>query len=365
LRSGSRGVPSPTHHIFVLATFLSVAIGGVLAAALPRAAYADAPPTEVRSAERASTEEAAATRLVGPLPEGGGTGFVTWFGGTVGELLTAAGERGCAARSVWALLDGEFVGYSTGSPAFVNAEWTSAYPASIPGPAPFLVVCAEVQNTLLPDTPTTIHRLVIGRSVEGRPIEVSCAGEGTHLALLVGGMHTGIEANTVTLARRVEQEMRQGVLAIPDGVQLCVLPVLNPDGLARDERTNANGVDLNRNWPAEDWSAEAFHPASGPVSGGPRPLSEPETQALADFVRDVAPAVIVTWHSYAALVDGNSLPLAGRLGRAYAAAAGLEYVEHWDPYPITGQLIDAMERDGVVAIDVSSGGQTTATPTDS
>src|SRR5690606_17604114 len=90
--------------------------------------------------------------------------------------------------------------------------------------------------------------LVIGLSVQGRPIEVSCFGTGDRLALLVGGMHTGVELNTSTLAMELEDEARRGVLGIPDGTLLCVLPMLNPDGFAADERTNANGVDLNRNW---------------------------------------------------------------------------------------------------------------------
>ena len=237
-------------------------------------------------------------------------------------------------------------------PTFVNAQWQGQYPGDIPRPTPVLVVCAEVRIATLPDTPTLLDRLVIGRSVQGRVIDVYCAGDGPHLVLLVGGMHTGIERNTVILARRIMDEMERGQLSIPVVVRLCVLPVLNPDGLVHDQRTNANGVDLNRNWPAADWQPEAFHPASGPVSAGTRPTSEPETQALADFVRDAAPDVVVVWHSYAALVDGNGVPLARRLGRAYAEGAALDYVEHWDPYPITGQFIDAMEEIGVAALDV-------------
>ncbi|MDA0814959.1 MAG: DUF2817 domain-containing protein [Chloroflexi bacterium] len=287
------------------------------------------------------------------LPRHGRTAFVVWNGGPIDQLLAAAIDQGCTVRSVWVMTDGgRFVGYRAGAPDFVNAQWVARYPSDIPGPTPVLVVCAEVSVAMLPDTVTALNRIVIGRSVQGRPIEVACVGEGLHLVLLVGGMHTGTEKNTVTIARRIMDDMAQGRLSIPLVVQLCVLPVLNPDGLIHDERTNANGVDLNRNWPSADWQPDAFHPASGPVSGGARPLSEPETQALSDFVRDADPAIVIVWHSYAALVDGNGVPLARKLGRAYAEASGLDYLEHWDPYPITGQFIDAMEEQGVAAIDV-------------
>ncbi|MDA1010292.1 MAG: hypothetical protein O2888_02325, partial [Chloroflexi bacterium] len=68
----------------------------------------------------------------GTLPRHGGTAFVTWNGGSIGQLLAAAGQQGCAARSVWALVDGRFVGYRAGAPTFVNAQWQGQYPGDIP-----------------------------------------------------------------------------------------------------------------------------------------------------------------------------------------------------------------------------------------
>jgi hypothetical protein len=290
--------------------------------------------------------------IVGTLPHLGGTGFVIWNGGPVDRLVEAASEQGCAARSVWVMVGGRFVGYNAGAPAFVNARWLSQYPTDIPAQTPLLVVCNEASISMLPDTPTVLEEVIIGHSVLGRPIEMFCVGDGAHLVLLVGGMHTGIEENTVTLAREIVLEMERGGLSIPLVVRLCVIPVLNPDGIALGQRTNANDVDLNRNWATSDWQAEAFHPASGTVSGGTKALSEPETRALADFVSAARSAIVVVWHAYAALVEGNAIPLARHLGLAYAEAAALDYVEQWDAYPITGQFIDAMEAAGIASIDV-------------
>ncbi|MEX2375385.1 MAG: M14 family zinc carboxypeptidase [Dehalococcoidia bacterium] len=332
-------------HFITIPVLMLVLLGSALLPPLPAAA--ESPPILSATAE---IEEQGT--VSGVLPRDGGVAFVVWHGGPLAQLLAATAGEGCIARSVWSMVAGRFVGYSTDAPAFVNASWLIAYPAEIPGPAPVLVVCDGVSVATQPDTPVVMQRLVIGRSVEGRPLEVSCAGDGPRFVLLVGGMHTGTEANTVTIARRVLREIELGRMPIPGNATICVLPLMNPDGIARDEHTNANGVDLNRNWPAENWHPDAYHPASGAVSGGARPLSEPETEALAAFVRDTAPAVVVVWHSYAALVEGNSVPLAGRLGRAYAKASGLEYIEHWAPYPITGQFIDDMAEDGQAAIDV-------------
>ena len=35
--------------------------------------------------------------------------------------------------------------------------------------------------------------------------------------------------------------------------RLLFIPCLNPDGMAQNIRTNANGVDLNRNFPTKNW----------------------------------------------------------------------------------------------------------------
>jgi hypothetical protein len=70
---------------------------------------------------------------------------------------------------------------------------------------------------------------------------------------------------------------------------LAVIPLLNPDGYARDSRYNARGVDLNRNLPAE-WAPETDEPS------GPEPLSEIETKLLHAVLLESRPARIVSLH---------------------------------------------------------------------
>ena len=90
-----------------------------------------------------------------------------------------------------------------------------------------------------------------------------------------------------------------------------IVPLLNPDGLLRkkSQRMNDRGVDLNRNFPAPNWSesAEEFwirktarNPRRYP---GPEPLSEPESRWLADEIERFDPTVIVAVHAPIHLVD--------------------------------------------------------------
>lgn len=74
--------------------------------------------------------------------------------------------------------------------------------------------------------------------------------------------------------------------------RLLYIPCLNPDGKHAGQRTNGLGIDLNRNFPSENWEftedEEYF--------GGPKGGSEPETQFVIDVVLKYRPDLIVTLH---------------------------------------------------------------------
>lgn len=195
----------------------------------------------------------------------------------------------------------------------------------------------------------------IGRSVDGRELAVMTFGDGPRAVLLVGGLHTGGEDNSRIIAERIALHVAQHPDVVPASITLYILPSANPDGTARGIHTNAHGVDLNRNWPADDWVADACHPATGCRHGlgGPAPLSEPETSALYGFIEGMRPELTLVWHAEAPLVEANEVAGADVYGRAFADAAGYPYVEEWTAYRITGQLIDALEqRLRLRAIDV-------------
>lgn len=68
---------------------------------------------------------------------------------------------------------------------------------------------------------------------------------------------------------------------------------VNPDGLHRGQRQNANGVDLNRNFPTRDWMTSE----PGRYHGGSAPASEPETGALLELLKTNPPQRVLTLHA--------------------------------------------------------------------
>jgi murein peptide amidase A len=134
------------------------------------------------------------------------------------------------------------------------------------------------------DRPAVVERVVIGHSVQGRPITAWHLGEpGRRRVLLISTMH-GDEGKP----RQILGALRDGRPI--RGIDLWVVPVYNPDGLASGTRKNAHGVDLNRNFPYR-WAD-----LDGSYESGQRAGSEPETQAMMAFLRQVRPARIISFH---------------------------------------------------------------------
>ena len=118
----------------------------------------------------------------------------------------------------------------------------------------------------------------IGSSTLGRPIFGQRFGDGGAPLLVMGGIH-GDEPATVDLL--IELCGRLSGAAEPlEHPPLWVVPAANPDGLARNRKNSERDVDLNRNFPARSFTT-AHAPGYFP---GPSPLSEPETQAIADLI---------------------------------------------------------------------------------
>jgi predicted deacylase len=207
----------------------------------------------------------------------------------------------------------------------------------------------------------------VGRSVDQRDIVVQRFGSGPTPVLIIGGLHTGVEDNSRILAEQIATYLREQPQVVPANVTVYVVASANPDGTARKIRTNAHGVDLNRNWPSDNWTSTACHPQSGCRAGlgGVAPLSEPETHALYQLIVTLRPELTIAYHAAANVVEANEAGRAGDYGRLYAANAGYPYIEEWRAYTLTGQMIDAVEqRLGLAAMDVEMSRCCSVTPAD-
>lgn len=136
--------------------------------------------------------------------------------------------------------------------------------------------------------------------------------------LFIGGVH-GDEPEGVHLAHEFTkwlQENNSGVLH-----DWILVPCINPDGYKINQRTNGNGVDLNRNFPSTDWSPEAKAPRYWP---GPHPGSEIETQLIVQLIEQFRPQLIVHFHSWEPCVVYTGAP----------GAKPAEIIGHCTPYPV-------------------------------
>ncbi|HLU40022.1 MAG TPA: M14 family zinc carboxypeptidase [Planctomycetota bacterium] len=156
----------------------------------------------------------------------------------------------------------------------------------------------------------------LGRSVQGRPIRAREVGSGARRVLWVGGIHGNEREGTLATAALPADFLAAG---LGDRVTLTIVEDLNPDGRAVSTRGNANGVDLNRNFPAR-----TFVPASG---SGERPLSEPESRILHDLIRALRPDLVIVCHSWSNRHFINYDGPAGDLARRFAALSGYPLVE--------------------------------------
>ena len=96
---------------------------------------------------------------------------------------------------------------------------------------------------------------------------------------------------------------------------LLFIPNLNPDGQELETRTNANGVDINRNFPTENWELGERNR----YFGGEKPASEIETQFVMNIVQKYAPKLIITLHTPFKIVnfDGEARAISEEIGKIF------------------------------------------------
>lgn len=185
----------------------------------------------------------------------------------------------------------------------------------------------------------------IGTSVEGRGLTVYKFGSGPSKIIYVGGTHGNEKSSYYTLDSWVDYLERNG--NIPAKRTIIVIPDINPDGFARGSRTNARNVDLNRNFPADNWKKNVTMPdlSVNKGGGGSKPLSEPESRALANYVISQSPRAVLTYHAAAGVVIPNGSGDSSGLSKTYAANSNLSFAPNNQtnqlfPYDTTGAFED-------------------------
>ena len=163
--------------------------------------------------------------------------------------------------------------------------------------------------------------VVLGRSRDGRPIRAIEVGDPAGTRMLVVGCIHGNEPAGIAVAQRLAHSS-------PRGIDLWIIPVLNPDGRAADTRGNAHGVDLNRNFP---WR---WRPLTGVYESGPKPLSEPEARIAYKLILRLRPHISIWFHQHLDMIWASGG--IRRIEHRFAQLSGLPY--HAMP-PLAGSAI--------------------------
>jgi hypothetical protein len=159
----------------------------------------------------------------------------------------------------------------------------------------------------------------IGLSVQGRAITAYRFGNGTNPIVMLGATH-GDERSSASLLTRYVDYLEANPSVVPTRRPIIIIPVLNPDAYAANRRTNVRDVDLNRNFPADDWKSSVTMPNKSVLAtgGGTEPLSEPESAAIAGFIVAQQPRLVLTYHATGGVVIPNDAGDSAALARAYA-----------------------------------------------
>jgi protein MpaA len=144
-------------------------------------------------------------------------------------------------------------------------------------------------------------------SVNGTPIlHFERAGnDQSKKRILVFSLIHGDEAGAGSLVRYWLERLNE----IEPRNDWRIVPVLNPDGFKLKSRTNANKVDLNRNFPTRDWTETANQYWKKQASANPRRFpgtvagGEPEVQCALKHIDSYRPDFIVSIHTPLGVLD--------------------------------------------------------------
>ncbi len=148
----------------------------------------------------------------------------------------------------------------------------------------------ESKNLYLHLNQSSVPWQIFSRSTENKPIYLFETGNGPDTILIMAAFH-GNEPVGFDLVVRLADTLYKNHSLIRNHVVL--VPAVNPDGLIKGTRQNANGVDINRNFPTADWSPVYTKKKYFP---GREAGSEVETQVVMALLDKYKPKRIVSIH---------------------------------------------------------------------
>ncbi|MFZ7133624.1 MAG: M14 family zinc carboxypeptidase [Eubacteriales bacterium] len=237
---------------------------------------------------------------------------------------------------------------------------------------------------------------LIGRSVLGKNLYYIRLGRGPEEVFYNGAHHSLEWITSVLLMEFIENFSRAysegssirgyNVNDIWNESSIYIVPMVNPDGVdlvleglnennpyynqliqwndtglpfSQVWQANIRGVDLNRNYPAsweEGKAQEASFGVDGPAPtryGGSYPLSEPESQAVAEFTRGHDFKLVIAFHTQGRVIFWRYLdmnpPRALEIGERFAEVTGYQLEEVYPEAAFAGYkdwFIETYNRPG-------------------
>ncbi len=162
-----------------------------------------------------------------------------------------------------------------------------------------------------------------GFSEKGLPLEIIEPLDHHSNLLIMGSMHGDESLSTVLLSECLRS-------LVPDQIKSNIVLAANPDGVLNGTRCNSRGVDLNRNYPTQNWSPDPVHYRNRPdeaqniaLSPGESGGSESETRALIELIHQSKPRLVISIHGFLGCVDD---PDASVIGQDIAERIDMELV---------------------------------------
>lgn len=128
---------------------------------------------------------------------------------------------------------------------------------------------------------TSLNNLINAAYIGGSPQNI----------LILGCMH-GDEKQGKKIAFNI-LEYFENNHSLLHNKSIIVVPVVNPDGYSLNIRGNNNKVDINRNFPTENWETSDIN---SEFYSGTAPGSEIETSILINLIDSAKPSLIITLH---------------------------------------------------------------------